>query len=120
MQLGAGAWAVGTGAALFGLGLIFFQFGWLAGGDVKLISATAVLLGAGDTPDFLMLMSILGGVLALIVLVYAGLRRLFGAARQGEDEAADDRSRTSRIQLPYGVAIAVAAPIILFLQHQRA
>lgn len=120
MQLGAGAWAVGTGVALFALGLIFFKLGWLAGGDVKLISASAVLLGAGSTLDFLMLMSILGGVLALVLLVHAGLRRLFGAARQSDGAAADGRGESSVIQIPYGVAIAVAAPIILFLQHQRA
>jgi len=120
MQLDAGAWALGTGAAVFVVGTIFFHLGWLGGGDVKLLAASVVLLGVSGTPDFLVLMSILGGVLALVVLMHDRLRRLVKAARQGDAAAAEDGSAQRKIQLPYGVAIAIAAPVILFLQHQRA
>ena len=118
MQVAPAAWAFAAAILLFGFGLILFSRGWLGGGDVKLISATALLLGAPDLPDFLFLMSLAGCVLALALLISNRLRhRPVGAAASadGGTAASDDRSK-----VPYAVAVALAATVIFFLQIQRA
>jgi prepilin peptidase CpaA len=118
MQVAPAALAVAAAVVLFGLGILFFSRGWLGGGDVKLITATALLIGGYDTPAFLFLMSIIGSVLALVILLYLKLGRLFGASLLESDGTAI--AAADRFKVPYGVAVAVAASIVVFLQIQRA
>ena len=118
MQVAPAALAVAAAIVLFGLGILFFSRGWLGGGDVKLITATALLIGAYDTPAFLFLMSIIGSVLALVILLYLKLGPLFGASLHESDGTAI--AAADRFKVPYGVAVAIAASVVVFLQIQRA
>ncbi len=68
-----------------------FAAGLLGGGDVKLLAAGSLWLGATGTGGFLMVTVLAGGLLALVFLAL----RL--ARRDGPETA-----------LPYGVAIATA------------
>jgi len=83
----------------FGLaGLVFLPFvglfalGWMGGGDVKLLGALALWLPLGAFAEMLAVMSLVGGAITLLLMVESRLRRRPGA-----------------IEVPYGVAIAVAA-----------
>lgn len=114
MQISPAAWALAAAILLFGLGALMFSRGWLGGGDVKLICASALLIGGGQTPAFLFLMSIIGSVLALIIVIHVRLGRVFGTAG---DVAPDAENRST---VPYGVAVALAASFVIFLQIQRA
>ena len=118
MQAAPAAWAIAMAILLFAIGLIPFSRGWLGGGDVKLISATALLLGAPDLPAFLFLMSLAGSGLALALLISNRFRhRPVGAAASadGGTAASEDQSK-----VPYAVAVALAAAVTFFLQIQRA
>jgi prepilin peptidase CpaA len=100
-------------AALVFLGaLILFWRGWLGGGDAKLLGAVPLLIGAHDVPVFLVLTSLLGGVLALAVLAGARLGGPFFYLLPA-GAAAEPAGRPS---VPYGVAIALAAGTVLVLQ----
>jgi prepilin peptidase CpaA len=84
-----------------------FYAGMMGGGDVKLAAALALWFPPAATVKFLVLMSIAGGVLTLVVLLW---------------HRAKDRE--GRPEIPYGVAIAfgaiaVLAPIFTqrFLNH---
>lgn len=91
-----------AGAAGFVLvfsALLFCQ-GWIGGGDVKLLSATAFLLGAPEALPLLLLTAIIGGIMAIAVLCYL-------------------RQRGDTPGLPYGVAIATAAIALLALDGHR-
>ncbi len=83
-----------VGAALLVLlvGFVLFTRGFVGGGDVKLLTATVLLIGYHDLFAFLVLTSICGAVLALLFLLRG--RRL----------------------VPYGAAIAAAGTVTLFLQ----
>ena len=79
--------------ALFG-GL--FAMGGMGGGDVKLIAALALWLPILPLLWLLVLMSLLGGALTLLLVAEKWIRR--GA---------------KPLEIPYGVAIAIAALLVL-------
>jgi prepilin peptidase CpaA len=93
-QLAPALWALTAGAVVLMLSALLFSQGWIGGGDVKLAAAAVFLLGAPATLEFLLLMALFGGVLALFLLMTRG--------RAGQ-----------RATIPYGVAIAGSAIAIM-------
>jgi len=87
---------VGVAAFVFALFWVAFHFGWMGGGDVKMIGALALWFPLQGLLWMLIVMSLLGGALTLLLLVERAVRR-----------------KTSEIEVPYGVAIAIAALISL-------
>ncbi len=95
--------------AIFALGVVFFALGWIGGGDVKLLTATTLWIGAEAAPQFVIIMAVLGGALAAALFTinhYSDqlsalmprnwlVRRLLELAQSG--------------RCPYGVAIGIAA-----------
>ena len=77
--------------AVFALLAAAFYIGMMGGGDVKLAAALALWFSPASTLQFLVLMSLAGGVLTLIVLIAAP-----NVAKKTE----------GRPEIPYGVAIA--------------
>jgi prepilin peptidase CpaA len=63
--LGAAAADVAAALAVFALGALAFHRRWLGGGDVKLLAASALLLGLGELAPFLFATALSGGVLAI-------------------------------------------------------
>jgi prepilin peptidase CpaA len=107
--------AAGCGLAVFLVGAVMFARGWLGGGDVKLLAAATLWAGASQTLGLLLVTGVLGGVLALILWSPFGkfalsARSLFG--RPGFAEAPG-----SAVPVPYGVAIAGAALIVVVSPH---
>lgn len=92
------ATALAVGAGTFLVGAALFAAGMMGGGDVKLAAAAAVWVGARGLLEFLVVMAILGGALALAILLARLWRRLTGARRPDAERG-----------VPYGVAIAGAA-----------
>jgi len=66
------------GAALgFGLFVILYACGWMGAGDVKLYAAVGSFLGPAQTISAAMSIAIVGGLLALVVLVsHQGWRKI--------------------------------------------
>lgn len=116
--------SLGAGLAVF-LALAIIGGAALGGGDVKLAAASAVLLGAGRTLDFLLLTTLVGGVLATGYLIARAVLRRRPASpcpapagsrarRRWAVVLAAERRRIRRgAGLPYGVAIASAALMML-------
>ena len=87
---------VAVAVGVFALLAIAFATGMMGGGDVKLAAALALWFSPADTVRFLIIMSIAGGVLTLVLVVAHKLR-----------------SKESRPEIPYGVAIAIGGLAIL-------
>jgi prepilin peptidase CpaA len=83
-------WAAGVAAIVFIASALMFAQGWLGGGDVKLLGAAVFLVGAPAALQLLLLMALIGGVLAVLLLIGWGRAH-------------------PRPTIPYGVAIAAAA-----------
>ena len=58
-----------VGLAFFIAGFAFFAFGWLGGGDAKLMAATALWWQWSDAPTYIVYTTIIGAVLGLFLLL---------------------------------------------------
>jgi len=87
---------VAIAAGVFALLAVAFYAGMMGGGDVKLAAALALWFSPVMTVNFLIWMSIGGGVLTAVVLV---LHRT--------------RKKPGKPEVPYGVAIAFGGLVIL-------
>jgi len=108
--------AIGCAVAVFLIGALLFARGWLGGGDVKLLAAATLWAGPTDTPAFLMLTAVLGGALALFLLMPFGSQiSLLARAMLGQPAIPAERGLA--MPVPYGVAIAGAALIVVLSPH---
>lgn len=109
----AGLYTLAAAAALFVATFLLFWRGLLGGGDVKLIGATALLIGYHNFFEFLFVMSVSGALVAVAVLARdrLGLRGAATTPPLAEQEV------QARLTVPYGVAIAVAGIIVLLVQY---
>lgn len=100
MHLAAGLIVLAAGIALFAVG----GFG---GGDAKLLAAAALWIGFDQLVPFLAYVTIFGGVLAVVILLY---RRTPIIGIYAPDWAMKLHRRDAGI--PYGIAIACSALMI--------
>lgn len=96
LSFGDIAWQVGV--ALVSLVVLagFFALRWMGGGDVKLLAALALWVQPALFLQLIIAMAIIGGVLTLA----------FGAWHI-------TRRQRDRLAIPYGVAIAAAALLVI-------
>lgn len=87
----------GVAVLVFALFLGAFALGQMGGGDVKMIGALALWLPVMPLVWMLVLMSLIGGALTIVMLIDKKFRRTDGEA----------------VEIPYGVAIAIAALLVL-------
>jgi prepilin peptidase CpaA len=85
-------------AAVFAAGAGLFALGWFGGGDVKLMAAGTLWLGAAHAGAFLLATVLAGGVLALAFVIAMAV----GRSARG----------SGRASLPYGVAIAAGGILV--------
>ena len=84
------------GGVVFALFCGAFYFNWMGGGDVKMIGALALWLPFQALAWMLIIMSLLGGALTVLLVVERLVRRKDG-----------------NIEIPYGVAIALAGLVAI-------
>ncbi len=92
---------IAVAIAVFLLFAQAFRIGMMGGGDVKMIAAIALWLPVPPLFRMMLLMSIAGGIVTVAMLIDHRLRH----RKRDEDAPA--------IEVPYGVAIAIAALLIL-------
>jgi prepilin peptidase CpaA len=108
--------AIGCALAVFLIGAALFARGYLGGGDVKLLTAATLWAGASGTPSLLVLTGILGGVLTLFLMMPFGAQ-LAAAGRALLAPPVTPADADSAKSVPYGVAIACAALIVILSPH---
>jgi prepilin peptidase CpaA len=87
---------------------VFLARGWIGGGDAKFASATALWFGWAHLFDYLLVTSLLGGVLTLVLLEFR--RHCLPSALARQDWVV--RLHEPAGGVPYGIALAAAALII--------
>jgi prepilin peptidase CpaA len=98
-------------AGLIGLaaGFTLFALGYIGGGDAKLFAAVTLWLGMHDMPAYAMAASLFGGLLTLTILAMRQWPLPAFAARQQWIV----RLHAEKAGIPYGVALAAGAFVIL-------
>jgi len=102
------AWSAAFAAALLAVSFILFAFGWMGGGDGKLLAVTALWLGVDHAPAFLIYTGLFGGALTLAVLQL----RLVGLPAFLGSRPWITRLQSDNSGVPYGVAITLAALVV--------
>lgn len=111
--------ALGCAAAVFIVGALCFARGYIGGGDVKLLAVATLWAGPAGTPALLVLTGVLGGLLALLLMMPPGAYiATLARAKLGPSDT-ESPSVDAATPLPYGIAIAAAAIIVTFLPHFR-
>ena len=96
-------------AGVFAGGLLFWRFGWLGGGDVKLLAALSLWAGGPLLLPFLLLTTLLGGVLTLAQLSLArGAAMAIGMGAPGRRLSPALVGSGRPLAVPYGLAIGAA------------
>lgn len=116
--------AVATLLGVTLLGFLAFSMHWLGGGDVKLLAASAAMLGFPDSLSFLLYTALGGGVFALVYAAGSGRLRtvltsvaLVVRPLLYKGTRSVPPARTTK--LPYAVAIAAGA-LAVALSHTAA
>ncbi|RFB05776.1 A24 family peptidase [Parvularcula marina] len=91
------------GVLFFCFGL--FAFGWLGGGDAKLLAVTTLWIGPAVLPAFLFVTVMAGAGLAIVLLTFRRFPLPVMASTVGWVSQLHERKR----DIPYGVAIAAGA-----------
>ena len=108
-------WTIASGAAVLVVGFLLFWGGFFGGGEAKLLTASALLIGSRDLLGFLWLVSLCAmiALLALMIEYDIGrwLRRVMRPRSADEGPAAEARPTA-----PYGIAIAMGAVMMLLYQ----
>lgn len=101
-------WSALGAVVVLVIAFAFFAFGWIGGGDAKLVAATSLWVGLGLMLQYLIYAALLGGALTLIILA---LRRYpipsWLARHKWIDRLHDNKSG-----VPYGIALAIAAILV--------
>ena len=105
-QLGA---HLAAGLVALAAGFAVFAAGFIGGGDAKLFAATALWFGFGDLLSYAVVAALLGGALTIALLIARRLPLPAVLVRQGWIARLHD----SRHGIPYGVALAAGALVVL-------
>ena len=97
-----------AGAAVLVVSFVFFARGWIGGGDAKLAAATALWFGFDQLPNYLVVASLLGGVLTFAILRF----RHMPLPRLLAGQAWVERLHRMDTGIPYGIALALAALMV--------
>jgi prepilin peptidase CpaA len=115
LRLLAGDLLAGLAAAAIVFALTAFAWwrGWMVGGDVKLLAATALVVAPASVPGFVLAVALAGGVLAMTYLFLGRFLTIRNGPRPSSLPRRALRAEAWRIgrrgPLPYGVAIAAGA-----------
>jgi prepilin peptidase CpaA len=101
---------VGASAVVFIVGFLLFWRRFVGGGDAKLVTAAALLIGYPNLCSFLMVMGICGALISLTILLTHQSFALFAK------ETPEQPLPKARLAIPYGVAIASGAMVTLLFQ----
>jgi prepilin peptidase CpaA len=120
-----GALASGAATGLVTLALLWvpWQSGRVGGGDVKLAAGAGFWLGLSRLPEYLLLAALAGGALSLFYYALSSraarreIRLNLTSVLSGSVPAVSLKSEGGRRSVPYGVAFAASAGVILWGCH---
>ena len=115
----ATGWTLASAAAVLVVGFLLFWAGFFGGGEAKLLTAAALLIGSRDLLGFLWLVALCTMIALLAIMIEYDLGRWLrrvirpSAVRRAADERPAAEARPTA---PYGIAIALGAVMMLLFR----
>lgn len=100
--------AAAAAAIVLAIAFAFFAFGWIGGGDAKLVAATTLWVGFGLMLQYLIYAALLGGALTLLILAF----RRYPLPEFLRKQVWIDRLHNPKSGVPYGITLAAAALLV--------
>jgi prepilin peptidase CpaA len=100
--------SIAAAAIVLALAFAFFAFGWIGGGDAKLVAATTLWVGFGLMLQYLIYAALLGGGLTLLILMV----RRYPLPAWLLRHKWIDRLHDKKSGVPYGIALAIAGILV--------
>lgn len=97
-----------AGMAVLVITFTMFAFGWIGGGDAKLAAATGLWCGFGVLVEYLLLASVLGGLLTIAILYW----RAYHLPNFALKIHWIFRLHHHKTGIPYGIALAAAGLMV--------
>jgi prepilin peptidase CpaA len=108
MGLSEIGWHIAAGATVLAISFTCFSLGWIGGGDAKVAAAAGLWFGFAHLLDYLLIASILGGVLTLALLMFRQWPLPYVLAGQHWLL----RLHHKDTGVPYGIALAAGALLV--------
>jgi prepilin peptidase CpaA len=105
MPLATFGWHILAGLLVLVVSFTLFAFGYIGGGDAKLVAAISVWVGFGQLWEFMAISSVLGGFLTLAILAVRKHPLPAFAAEQPWIMRLHDKQSG----VPYGIALGLTA-----------
>lgn len=109
LSFSAIGWHLLAGGIALAIGFTLFMLGHIGGGDAKLFAAVVLWLGLKDSLPYALMASLIGGGLALGLMLLRQWPLPAFLARQGWIVKLHD----NKAGIPYGVALAAGAFLLL-------
>lgn len=97
-----------VGLVLFSVGFAMFAFGWMGGGDSKLLAATAFWFTWPDAFAYMIYTALFGGALTLFIMLGRSYIPVKVITSQWAQTMFKDETK-----IPYGLALAAGAIAVL-------
>mgnify|MGYP000153256818 CR=1 FL=1 len=111
-------WSVGISLLIFAFLVTLFAFGYLGGGDVKLIPAIILWAGPAYTLEFLLITTVLGGVVSIMMLGINYLKSFNIPSKSSENinysVSRLTESKNEEKHIPYGIGISAGGLYIAY------
>ena len=114
-DLNVAFWTIASGVAVLVVGFLLFWGGLFGGGEAKLLTGAVLLIGSRDLLGFLLLVIFCGAIAMLALMIeYDFGRWLQRVMRPASARLVNDAAgATAAPTVPYGIAIAIGAVMIL-------
>jgi prepilin peptidase CpaA len=97
-----------AGLLVLAVSFCLFAFGWIGGGDAKLVAATSLWFGFAHLVEYLFIASLIGGAMALFLISARRFPLPLALVRTRWIE----RLHAANTGIPYGIALAAAGLLV--------
>ena len=116
------AYSVGIALVIFSVLVALFAYGYIGGGDVKLIPGVALWAGPSLIVNFLLITTLCGGLIAVLIISFQYVKKYLTKEKSSENinlsMSQSSQSKNEENNIPYGIGISTGGLYVAFKLFQ--